>query len=309
MRKVIGIGETILDIIFKNEQAAGSTPGGSVFNGLVTLGRMKKYGDDYQVLFISDIGQDRVGDLICNFMERNGVSSSYVNRFPSAKTSVSLAFLDENNDADYTFFKDYSLKGLQGDFPQPGPDDIVVFGSFYALNPVLRDRMKLFIESALQAGSLIYYDVNFRKSHTYEAEYLQNTVIENYGFADIVRGSMDDFGALYGLSDAGTIYEEKISRHTGHFIFTAGAGETIVRTPEMTLRYPVPRIRTVSTVGAGDNFNAGIIYGLLREGVRRSDLNGLDSRQWDRIVSYAQKFSVAVCQSLENYIGTDFELS
>ena len=37
MRKVIGIGETILDIIFKNDQPIGAVPGGSVFNGLTCL--------------------------------------------------------------------------------------------------------------------------------------------------------------------------------------------------------------------------------------------------------------------------------
>ena len=39
MRKVIGIGETILDIIFKNNQPIGAVPGGSMFNGLISLGR------------------------------------------------------------------------------------------------------------------------------------------------------------------------------------------------------------------------------------------------------------------------------
>ena len=40
MRKVIGIGETILDIIFKNEQPTAAVPGGSVFNGIISLGRL-----------------------------------------------------------------------------------------------------------------------------------------------------------------------------------------------------------------------------------------------------------------------------
>ena len=38
MRKVIGIGETVLDIIFKNGQPIGAVPGGSVFNGVISLG-------------------------------------------------------------------------------------------------------------------------------------------------------------------------------------------------------------------------------------------------------------------------------
>lgn len=306
MRKVIGIGETILDIIFRNDTPRGAVPGGSVFNGLVTLGRLRKYTEDYEVLFVSDIGEDRVGRLICDFMEKNGVSSRYVNRFPSARTAVSLAFLDANNDADYTFFKDYSLKGLTGDFPRTGPDDIVIFGSFYALNPVIRDRMKAFISSASQAGSLIYYDVNFRKSHTYEAEYLQKSLVENYRYADIVRGSSDDFEALYGMNDPGRIFQEKISDYAGCFIYTAGSGDTVLQTPGVKISYPVPSVETVSTVGAGDNFNAGILYGLLREGIRRDDLKSLTPEQRDRIIGYARRFSVEVCRSLENYVGTDY---
>ena len=37
MRKVIGIGETILDIIFRGDQPSAAVPGGSVFNGIVSF--------------------------------------------------------------------------------------------------------------------------------------------------------------------------------------------------------------------------------------------------------------------------------
>lgn len=39
MRKVIGIGETVLDIIFKDGKPIEAVPGGSTFNGIVSLGR------------------------------------------------------------------------------------------------------------------------------------------------------------------------------------------------------------------------------------------------------------------------------
>ena len=39
MRKIIGIGETVLDIIFKDGQPIGAYPGGSTFNAMVSLGR------------------------------------------------------------------------------------------------------------------------------------------------------------------------------------------------------------------------------------------------------------------------------
>lgn len=63
MRKVIGIGETILDIIFRNEQPSAAVPGGSVFNGIVSLSRT-----GVPVCFISETGNDHVGDTILRFM-------------------------------------------------------------------------------------------------------------------------------------------------------------------------------------------------------------------------------------------------
>ena len=40
MRKVIGIGETLLDIIFKVNKPVEAVPGGSTFNAIVSLGRV-----------------------------------------------------------------------------------------------------------------------------------------------------------------------------------------------------------------------------------------------------------------------------
>ena len=74
MRKVIGIGETILDIIFKNNQPYIAVPGGSTFNGLISLGRL-----GIPVSFISEVGNDRVGEIIRSFMKENNLSTQYVN--------------------------------------------------------------------------------------------------------------------------------------------------------------------------------------------------------------------------------------
>ena len=51
-RKIIGIGETIMDIIFKDGQPTAAVPGGSVFNSVISLGRLGQ-----QVTFISEIGR------------------------------------------------------------------------------------------------------------------------------------------------------------------------------------------------------------------------------------------------------------
>lgn len=84
MRKVIGIGETILDILFRDGQPQAAVPGGSVYNAVISLGRM-----GVNVIFISETGNDKVGDLILDNMRRNGVNTDYVNVFSDGKSPVS----------------------------------------------------------------------------------------------------------------------------------------------------------------------------------------------------------------------------
>ena len=197
MRKVIGIGETILDVIFRDGQPSHAVPGGSVFNGLVSLSRT-----GVPVCFISELGQDRVGGLILEFMRRNGMDTRYMEVYPGAKSPVSLAFLNEDNDADYTFYKDFPVRRPDADYPEIAEDDIVVIGSFYALDPATRGKVTGLLELARERKAIVYYDPNFRAPHKEEALRLAPTIIENLEYADIVRGSREDFHYMYGLDDA-----------------------------------------------------------------------------------------------------------
>lgn len=265
MRKVIGIGETILDIIFEGNQPSAAVPGGSVFNGIVSLGRA-----GVNVSFISETGNDRVGNIILQFMRENNIPTDHVNVFPDGKSPVSLAFLNEHSDAEYIFYKDYPKQRLDVLFPEIHEDDIVIVGSYYALNPVLRDKILELLETAKEKKAIIYYDPNFRSSHKDEAIKLTSTIIENLEYADIVRGSAEDFFYMYGLNDADKIYKDKIQFYCPNFICTAGAEQISLRTRNCRKEYPIEPLKAVSTIGAGDNFNAGLIYGMLKYDVRLS---------------------------------------
>ena len=127
MRRVIGIGETILDILFRDNQPQAAVPGGSVYNAAISLGRM-----GVNVMFISETGNDRVGEMILQNMRDNGVSTEHVNVFPEGKSPVSLAFLNERNDAEYIFYKDYPRQRLEVKMPEITADDIIMIGSNYS---------------------------------------------------------------------------------------------------------------------------------------------------------------------------------
>ena len=173
-RKVIGIGETVLDIIFKNNQPVGAVPGGSVFNSIISLGR-----SGVKCSFISETGNDRVGRTILDCLKENGVDATSVYVYPDSKSPLSLAFLNENNDAEYIFYKDHPNDRLEFTFPDIQPDDIVLFGSYYAVNPVIRPQVHGFLDYAKSHGAILYYDVNFRSSHKDEVIKLTPNILEN----------------------------------------------------------------------------------------------------------------------------------
>lgn len=301
MRKVIGIGETILDIIFRDEQPTVAVPGGSVFNGIVSLGRT-----GIPICFISETGNDRVGNIILRFMRDNNISTDYINVFPDGKSPVSLAFLNDKSDAEYIFYKDYPKQRLDVIYPQINEDDIVVIGSYYALNPVLREKVVELLEQAREKKAIIYYDPNFRSSHKDEAIKLASTIIENLEYADIVRGSQEDFFYMYNLRDADKIYKDKIKFYCPNFLCTAGSEKIALRTNTLTKEYDIPPLEAVSTIGAGDNFNAGIVYGLLKYDIRHEDLNTINEATWDKIIRYGMEFASEVCKSFNNSVSKEF---
>ena len=301
MRKVIGIGETILDIIFQNEQPTAAVPGGSVFNGIVSLGRT-----GVPISFISETGNDHVGNIILRFMRDNNIPTDYVNVFPDGKSPVSLAFLNDRSDAEYIFYKDYPKQRLDVIFPRLAEDDIVVIGSYYALNPVLRDKVLELLDQAREKKAIVYYDPNFRSSHKEEALKLAPTITENLEYEDIVRGSQEDFFYMYNQCDADKIYKDKIKFYCPNFLCTAGAEQISLRTKNISKEYAIPPLEAISTIGAGDNFNAGIIYGLLKYDVRYENLDNIDEATWDKIIRCGMEFAAEVCMSLNNSISKEF---
>ena len=303
MRKIIGIGETILDILFKDGVAATSVPGGSTFNSMISLGRV-----GVSACFVSEIGDDKVGGIVRTFLADNGVDGRFLTEYPDCKSPISLAFLDANNNATYSFYKEPFGKRADWECPKIERDDIVLFGSYYALNPDMRYKVTALLDEARRAGAIIYYDVNFRRNHAGEAIKLMGTVIENLEYADIVRGSDGDFEVLYRISEGERVFKDKIDFYCSRLIYSRGAQGVELYSRELTKSYLIEPITPVSTIGAGDNLNAGILYGLIKYRICRDDLAHLSERDWDDIIRCGLQFSANTCSRTDNYISREFAL-
>lgn len=300
MRKIYTLGETVYDIMLKNGHPIGGNPGGSVLNSSVSLGRL-----GLNPIFMSDFCNDLIGGEIANFLQQNGVDTKSVVSGIGKQTSVALAFLDNDNNAKYEFYKqrylspDLSL--FSADFQE---NDILLFGSFYGIMPEIRNGVRNLVKQARQNGAIVVYDPNFRRPHLKDLDIVKPFLEENFSMADVVKGSNEDFDLIYGCNNSSDVFEIlKTLNKNVVFFYTMGKDGCIYHHKDVAIKYSVPQITPVSTIGAGDNFNAGIVYGIVDNNILHNDINGDISKDIvDNIVNYAIEFSQEACMSSENYI-------
>ena len=317
--RIIGMGETVMDILFHEQEVESpnnqgthegaiskkyvpfsAEPGGSSFNTMISVAR-----SGVPCHFIGYTGNNRVGREIIDFMQSNGLSTDYFQIRGGEKTAISLAYLDENGDADYTFYKDEPLDAEPCATPDFTAEDYLLYGSYFSISKGLRRLVTNTLYKAHDANTVIYYDINFRRSHQHQLNDLLPNIQENCRLSSIVRGSADDFEILFGTRDAQEIYDKHISPLCPVFICTSGAGHIYLCTPSATYDFDVPQIPSseiVSTVGAGDNFNAGFLCAMRQRSIRKSDLENLPFSTWQELVAEGIRYSAQVCRSRFTYI-------
>jgi fructokinase len=89
-------------------------------------------------------------------------------------------------------------------------------------------------------------------------------------------------------------------------VYTASSDGVFVRTTGFEGRFPVKNIKPVSTIGAGDNFNAGMIASIYKNGITRDQLATMGEDMWLKVISSGVDFASDVCMSYENYISAEF---
>ena len=301
MRKIYCIGETVYDIIFRNGKAVESCPGGTVLNTSVSLGRIGE-----KVYVVGDQANDAIGNIIADFLSDNNVSTKYLTLYNDAKSRVALAFLYDTREPAYSFYKIRVNGEIKITFPEVKRDDIVLFGSFTSIKAEVRDDLMACLRQAKEAGAILIYDPNFRPSHLKDRKRALPLIKENLEIADITKGSNEDFQLIFESNSALDTNEIVKGYGCRNFIYTANKYGVNLFTPDFHKVFDVPRITPVSTVGAGDSFNAGLIYGLIKQNVYASDLENMSLEVWRKVIYCAISFATHVCCSYDNFINDEF---
>ena len=81
---ITGIGETVLDIVFRGGQPQAAVPGGSTFNAMISLGRtLGRKHPGVALRMVTQTGDDPVADIVTAFMKENRGASTCSTRTSS----------------------------------------------------------------------------------------------------------------------------------------------------------------------------------------------------------------------------------
>jgi len=291
--RIFTIGETTFDILFRDGSPVGACSGGSAFNSAISLGRC-----GLPVSLISTFGNDHIGDLSMAFLSDHGVNCNLIKRF-NGQSRIALAFFDSDNNADYSFYQ--ASMDVFPDYPEPQKNDLILLGSSFAIRDNGRENLLAFLRQAKDAGCIIIYDPNARQSLTSKPE-IVSKITQNIALATIVKGSDQDFRNIFGLNNAKSVFTLISESGNKHLVYTKGAKGAELLTPDLNLSIKAKDTKVVSTIGAGDNFSAGIVYGLFNHLTNNSVIEKLAFQEWETIMNYGTIFASEVCGSAENYL-------
>jgi len=287
-----------LDIIVESPDKIISRPGGAMLNVAVSLARTKT-----DVSLISELGDDQTSAFIIDFLKKNKVKTRYIKKYYHSNTSLALAYLDEEKKPNYTFYKSYP-ENRNLIYPTNfSENDILLFGSLYSLDTALRNQLQEVLIAAKRGGAFLCYDPNIRHSHHFENEATKTNLMENLALADLIKGSDEDFENIFGkLSFEQILIEVRKVNPTAPLLITRGAAGVVAFSKDFKLELPAIPIQLLSTIGAGDAFNAGLAFAMQKENLHKAQQNGFSKSQMELLLKSGLSFSASVCQSADNYI-------
>ena len=292
-------GESLLDIIVGTNGQAQTVAGGSQLNVAANLAIA-----GHKVQLISYIGDDSPGSIINDYVKKTGIGTAFLQKDSQHQTAIAFAVLDEEGQASYSFYKDYP-KTLFEDMvlPKFNADSCFSFGSMAALEDQWQPALEKFLTAAKNAGSLIFYDPNIRSK--LKDKTAENRLLRNMQAAMIIRGSNEDFLTIFGTADPTVIATKAGLNDKQLLLITQGAGDVITYFKNEKAFFPLPTLKPVSTIGAGDAFNSGILSFAEVMQLKADKMHLLANEIISVLVGVGVSFSADVCQNTANTISTE----
>ena len=277
MLDVICAGQAVLDCITRGKESAPYKPnvyraetirlhtGGDAVNEAMAL-----TGLGAEVAVVCGLGEDIAGNLILSELARAGVHTERVRR---AAIDTPIANLQVARDGSRVSINSNAtrLEGFQIEPEALTGARVVSFASLF--RPPLADFtvLKKLIRAAHASGAVVCADTKLPLTEALSLDGLQEVL----PLIDYIFPNEKEAAYYTGETEFPAMARALTDRGIRNVVIKAGPAGCYVRGPEEEFALPAtPVERVVDTTGAGDNFVAGFIAGLLRGDALRGCAEG-----------------------------------
>ncbi len=253
---VVVAGEALVDLIVGPDGELSAVPGGGPFNAARAVARL---GVD--TAFLGTLSSDRFGRLLRATLAGDRVRLDLAATVPEP-TTLALAELDAAGSASYRFY----LSGTSA--PLVGPEQVAAVlaappaalhvGTLGLVLEPMADALVALV-ARLPPGVVVLVDPNCRAAAIADHRAYRVRLDAVLDRADVVKVSTEDLAYL--APGQPEVAAAAGLRRDGRqvLLLTDGARPTLVLHGSGSFEVPVPQVRVVDTVGAGDTFGGAFL--------------------------------------------------
>lgn len=311
---IAGIGEVLVDVFEDGKTTVGGAPFNVTFHVHQLLSRLALG----KGIFVSAVGEDEFGGMICRAAEGAGMSTHYLKRL-NRPTGSAMVF-EREGEAGFEIKPNVAWDFIDLDERTIGlaeRSQAVVFGTLAQRSSLSRDSVTRFV-STVKGPRL--YDVNLRQNTTDQIKgYSTEVISHSLQLATLVKMNESEIGEvcrMLGHGSGNNAGEEQTCElmewlrdqfSLDAIAVTRGPRGALYLADSVLLRLPDSQIKQslVHPVGAGDAFAAGLLFAAVQRWSPQDSLNLADLLS-NFVVLHASAtptLSAAIVTAVEELVG------
>ena len=291
------VGEAIADLRTNPNDKRALTinlGGSSYFGSIGAANALKNAGaKNVRSYYVGPVSEDLFGGLFKEEFEKNGVGTEYVRTIPHISMLAVISTTGGQNKFDfYGRQKPNTIDNLSIDdiaYDLKEPNQLFCVGSVVMTAPNAREAVTEYITRKNADGHVVYFDPNTRPNIVPDRQEYAQRLLKIAAHASVVRFSEEDVAWTFPEESHDAVAAQYLKAGPSAMIITHGGGGCTVFTNDGKQFVPSEiNAGIVFTVGAGDNFNAGVLTALASRGVNKIDeVRRLSAGEWAKICAEA----------------------
>jgi len=266
--------------------------GGSCLNVAIGMARLGA-----PTGFVGGISTDLFGRMIADHAQASQVELSYATRSPRPTTLAFVRHVD--GEPHYAFYDEATASRhwtyRPGTIPFAEIDAIHVGSTTLAHGDGAAHTLTM-IEEA-RGSTTISFDPNCRPNLVHDKAHYVRRMDQFSARAEIVKLSDTDFAYLYGGDDYSGKAKPVFATCTQLLVVTRGSCGAHAWHPRLgEIVVEAPPVDVIDTIGAGDSFQAGLLFALRAIGrIEAAALAHVSARELTRAMAFAAACAAITC--------------